>query len=157
MHHALGPAVPLGRLLERAHDHVRALGVVDAVADDVAGAVVDEDQREGRDLPDVPLHEVQVPEVIRPHGLVAAIVLLPLDLRRPIPRVLHHAAGRVHRDLDPLAPKLVDDLARPQPGVRLVLAEDLGVALLLDVLGAGPLVGDGPSPAAAFFTRRCQS
>jgi hypothetical protein len=24
-------------------------------------------------------------------------------------------------------------------------------------LGAGPLVGDGPSPAAAFFTRRCQS
>jgi len=36
VHDALGTAVPLGRLLESAHDHVRALGVVDAVADDVA-------------------------------------------------------------------------------------------------------------------------
>jgi len=41
-----------------------ALGVVDAMPDDKPRAVVDEDQRERRRWMDVPMHEIQVPEVI---------------------------------------------------------------------------------------------
>ena len=101
---ALGPPVLPHRLLERVEHHIRALGVVNAVTDHEARAVVDQDQRERRGLPDVPLHEVEVPQVIGPHCLVTTVVLLPHDLRRSIPGVLHHAAGRVHRDFDALAP-----------------------------------------------------
>ena len=41
--------------------------------------------------------------------------------------------------------------------MTLPLVEDLRVTLLLESFGAGPLVGDGPSPAAAFVNLRCQS
>jgi hypothetical protein len=138
-HHHLGLAVPRDRLLERGDHEVSALGAfVDAVADDVAGVVVDDNQREGVGAVDVSLHEVEVPQVIRAHGFEALIVRLALDLRRAIPGLLHHAAGRIDADLDALAAELVADLAGTEPRVAVPLVEDLLVPLRFELLRRGP-------------------
>lgn len=61
MHDTLGPAVPRGRIEERLQDHVGALGVDrDAVADDKAREVVDQDQREDGRAVDVSMNEVEM-------------------------------------------------------------------------------------------------
>ena len=135
MHHALGLAMPRHRLLEGADDQLGALGVVDAMPGHEPRAVVDEDQRERRCLMDMPMHEVQVPQVIRAYGLEPLVVRLALDLRRPIAGILHHTPHRRDRHLDPAPTQLVPDLARPQPRVLPPLAEDLSIPLLLDRFG----------------------
>ena len=138
MHHRLGLAVPGDCLLEDLDHHVGALGVVDPVADHVARVIVDEDQAEGRRAMDVPLNVIGMPDMIRTNSLVALVVLLALDLRRPVARILHHVSHRVHRHLDALASQLVSDLARPEPGMIVPLPEDLAITLRLDVLRIGP-------------------
>ncbi len=119
--HHLRPTVSRHRLLERFADHRCPLRVVDTVADDESAVVVDQDQREGRGPIDVLVHEIQMPQVIRPYRLEPLVMGLPFDLWRPIPCVLHHAPRGVHRDPHPLATQLVADLARSEPRVPLPL------------------------------------
>jgi hypothetical protein len=51
----------------------------------------------------------------------------------PVARLLHHATGGLHRDLDAAATELVLDLAGPQAGVAVPFTEYLLVALRHDV------------------------
>jgi len=138
VHDALRPAVAHHRLLERLDDHVCALCVRDAMAHDVARTVVYQNKAKRRYLPDISLNKIQVPEVVRAHRFIAALVPLSLDLRGPIARILHHAPRRVRAHPNVAAAELIDDLARPETRVRLPLIEDLRVPLLLDVLGRRP-------------------
>ena len=80
-------------------------------------------------------HVVKMPEVIWTDSFEALLVALALDLGRAVASLLHHAARSLHRDLDPTATQLVSDLARPEAGVMVPLAEDLLVALALDLRG----------------------
>src|SRR5258706_13129318 len=99
--------------------------------------VIDQDEREGIGAMDVSLHEVEVPEVIRPHRLEALIVRLALHLRRAIPRLLHDMAYGVDARLDALAPELILDLAWPEPRGPVPLVEDLFVPLRFEILRRG--------------------
>ncbi len=79
-----------------------------------------------------------MPQVIGPYGLVPLVMRHTLDLRRTIARLLHHTSRRVHRDPHALAPKLVSDLAGPQPRVPFPLRQDLAIALCFDGHRSGP-------------------
>ncbi len=138
MQHHLRLAMALDRLLERVDDQRRPLGVIHSVADHEARAVVEQDERERVGAMDVAVDEVQMPHVVRAHCLEAIVMRLALDLGRAIPRLLHHAAHRVHARLDPAAAQLVADLARSQTRMLLVLGEDLAVTLLVDLSRTRP-------------------
>ena len=129
-HGSLWPAMPLERL---AHHLGPLRALVDTMSDDVARVVVDQNQRERHAAIDVAVNEVQVPQMIRSDCFVPLVMRLSFYLRRPVPGVLHHAPRGVYRHLDPVATKLVDDLAWTKTRVLAPLRQDLTIALRLDV------------------------
>ena len=157
VHHHLRLPVEAHRLLEDLDHHVGALGLIHPVAHHEARMIVDEDERERGRPVDVPMHEVQMPDVVRAHGLGTPVVWPPLDLGRPVAGVLHDAADGVHRDLHAPGAQLVADLARPEPGVLSPLSEDLWSRCASISEAGGPLVGDSPSLVDARSTFLLQS
>ncbi len=63
------------------------------------------------------------------------------DLGRPVARLDHDLAHRVHTDLHALAPELVADLTGPAPRVAAPLGQDLTVALGLQGFRIGTTRG----------------
>lgn len=68
----------LDRLLENAGYQLRTLRVLHTMPHHIARAVVDQNQCESRAAIDVPVYEVQVPQVIRAHRFEALVVRLAL-------------------------------------------------------------------------------